>query len=98
MVFDNAEPPFREYTVSGQALETRGLVGNNTVDYVGLLVFGLMWGCASLWSPSVGDLVTSTTWTAAAPSVSTTWTDATPAVTTTWTDFLYDNNAADLFC
>ena len=91
MVFDGNEPPFNEYTYNGQALETWGFVGNNTVDYVGMLVYGLIWGCASLWSPGIGEGITSTIWTDSTPAVSTIWTDSTPAVSTTWTEFNYSN-------
>jgi hypothetical protein len=91
MVWDYDEPLFRDYTVSGQGLESRGFVGGNTVDYVGLLLNGLMWKETSIWSPEPGDAVTSTIWTSANPSVSTTWIDATPSVSTTWTAFYYQD-------
>jgi len=89
MAWDYDEPIFRDYTVSGQALESFGFVGGNTVDYVGLLVGGLLWKETSIWSPGIYDSVTSTTWTDATPSVSTSWTDATPSVSTTWTTYYY---------
>jgi hypothetical protein len=50
-----------DVVVLGTALETRGLIGNNTVSGVGLNTLGFLWPCDGIWIPS--DSPITTVWT-----------------------------------
>ena len=70
-------------TVVGQALETLGFQGNNTISGLGLNSFGFVWGAGEIWSPAQVQGLT-TTWVTAQAVVSTTWVTSEATVTTTW--------------
>lgn len=50
-----------DVVVIGQALETYGFTGNNTIAGLGLITYGFLWPCDGIWQPS-DDLSLTTTW------------------------------------
>jgi len=83
--------PLFDVTVKGVALETKGLTEWDAIDGVGLLTYGLVWGCASIWYEGClyCEYSTLTTWTLSVYSgqTTTTWTGVTmgvPSVPTVW--------------
>lgn len=53
----------QDILISGEALETFGFVGENTISGIGLMTFGFIWNCGDIWSPTDDPSLT-TTWTA----------------------------------
>lgn len=82
--------PF-EMTVVGDALDSHGFVGNNTTDPFGLLTYGFIWQCFSLYTPGViGTTLVPAGWTASVIGVTT--------PPSGWTSFIFDNNTANKNC
>lgn len=42
----------QDVLISGQALESLGFIGENTISGIGLMTFGFIWNCGAIWSPS----------------------------------------------
>lgn len=81
-----AIPPF-DVTVKGFALETKGFTEGNQIDGLGLLTYGLIWGCDNIWTQYVSsNTLIATSWTLAyGYSISTTWTlCAGASIVTSW--------------
>jgi|SRR6478736_2744628 len=59
-----AKPQF-DVTVKGMALETKGLTEWDAIDGLGLLTYGLIWGCQNIWYEGCqcSEYATLTTWT-----------------------------------
>lgn len=71
--------PLFDVTVKGVALETKGLTEWDTIDGLGLLTYGLIWGCQNIWYPGCKpcEYATLTTWTLSVYAGATTviWTE-----------------------
>lgn len=84
-----AAPPF-DVTVKGVALSTVGLTEWNSIDGLGLVTKGLIWGCQNIWYgpwTSTGATQIATSWSLMASPV-TNWTLAPGcSVSTTWTPY-----------
>jgi len=47
-----------DVTVNGNALNSNGLTGNNTISAIGTLTYGFLWGCADIWNTDDYPVVT----------------------------------------
>lgn len=79
--------PVFDVTVKGMALEDKGLTDGNTVDGLGLVTYGLIWGCDNIWYTYYSsNTLASNTWTLyLGLTVATTWSlCAGASVVTNW--------------
>jgi hypothetical protein len=56
--------------ILGNALNSFGFTGNQTISGIGLITFGFLWPCSAIWMPTDSALVT--TWVPASVPVITT--------------------------
>lgn len=77
--------PIFDVTVKGAALETKGFTEGNQIDGLGLMTFGLIWGCDNIWTQYSTSMIVNGWSLYVGFTVATSWTMcAGVSITTSW--------------